>query len=134
MLVTMAVTTFFKLWQQNPVAAMPYAALGCMMILALVAAILSPIIAERSLKRYVLTVGGAFLAPQTLEVNDRGIITSSSVAKSEVPWAAILGRLEDEDNHYLFIDAAQALIIPKYTVTALGSIFTEKLATVPRDA
>ena len=76
---------------------------------------------------HILAANGAFLAPQAIEATENGLIVKSTIARSEVAWSAFIGKASDAKNHYLFIDVAQALIIPREVVSELGADFESRI-------
>jgi hypothetical protein len=128
--VGLSATAYFRLWQQEPEAARPFGALGLILLVAFLAAVALPYAAQWSFKRHAVVPGGAFLAPQTVELTAGGLVFTSAVARSELNWQSVLGRVEDHRNHYLFIDTVHAVVVPKTVAMELGEAFTAKLLTI----
>ena len=132
--VGLATTAFLRLWQQDPTTARPFAILGLLLLVAFLLATVMPYAAQWSFRKHAVVPSGAFLAPQTVEVSQSGLVFTSAVAKSELPWQSVLGRVEDHRNHYLFIDTAHAVVIPKAVAEALGTVFSQKLLSIQHAA
>lgn len=128
--VGLSTTAFFRLWQQDPEVARPFGVLGLILLVAFLAAVALPYAAQWSFKRHAVAPRGAFLAQQTVELTAEGLVFTSAVAKSELNWKSVLGRVEDHRNHYLFIDTAHAVVVPKAVAAGLGEAFSEKLLSI----
>lgn len=89
-----------------------------------------PYAAQWSFKKHAVTPGGAFLVQQSVELSANGLVFTSAVARSEVSWQSVLGRMEDHRNHYLFIDTAHAVLVPKAVAAELGAAFAENLLAI----
>lgn len=125
--VSMALTAFFRIWSQAPDFARPFGLLVGLLFAGFLVAIAMPHLAQRRFLARALSPRGAFLAPQTVHASEESLVFTSDAARSEVPWRSVLARAEDERNHYLFIDAVHAMIIPKSAVATLGPVFDRKL-------
>jgi len=132
--VGLAVTGYFRLLQHDPKTAQPFAVLGLILLAAFLAATALPHVVQWSFQKHAITPHGAFLSPQTVEVSERGLVFCSAVAKSELPWQSVLGRVEDHRNHYLFIDTAHAIVVPKTVAKALGPAFSNGLVSIKHAA
>ena len=132
--VGLAATAYFRLWQQDPETTRPFAVLALVLMAAFLASAVMPYAAQWSFRKHAVTPGGAFLSPQTVEVSESGLVFTSSVARSEVPWQSVLGRVEDLRNHYLFIDTAHAVVVPKAVADALGPAFSSRLSAIQHAA
>ena len=84
---------------------------------ALILASLIPYFNASLWSRKALLANGSFLAPKTLAFSTTGIVIASPTARSEILWNGILAREEDLANYYLFIDAAQAVVLPRTAIS-----------------
>ena len=134
MCVTLGAFSLARVWQQDPEATRPYMVLATLFLVGFISAVVTPWAAQRTLRKYVVLPGGAFLAPQTIEPTGTGFVVASAVARSDVAWSAILDRVEDDRNYYLFIDTTQALLVPKTVASRLGGAFQESLLRVRSEA
>jgi hypothetical protein len=66
-----------------------------------------------------------FLAPQTFELGPESLNVEGSYGSANYRWTSFIHYEEDNLNLYLFIDNAQALVLPK---TAIGS--SEQLSQI----
>ena len=66
----------------------------------------------------VLSEEGWFLTEQTIDADSEGLKIENPNSRSCYRWASFVHSGEDATNLYLFLDNAQALIVPK---SALGS-------------
>ncbi len=128
--VSMALAAFFRIWSQVPDFGHPFGVLVGLLVAGFLLAISIPYLAQRRFLARALSPRGAFLAPQTVQVSEEGLVFTSDASRSEVPWHSVLARAEDERNHYLFVDAMNAMVIPKSAVAALGPLFERKLGEV----
>lgn len=128
--VSMALTAYFRIWSQAPDFARPFGVLVGLLVAGFLVAIAMPHLAQRRFLARALSPRGAFLAPQTVHVTEDGLSFASDTSRSELPWRSVLDRAEDDRNHYLFIDAMHAMVIPKSAVAALGPVFDRKLGEV----
>jgi hypothetical protein len=76
-------------------------------------------------RKVMFSQQGSFLEEQSIEMNADGMNISGSHKNSSYSWPAFIHFAEDTMNLYLFIDNAQAIILPR---DALGSI--ENIAQV----
>ncbi|MDP9603963.1 UNVERIFIED_ORG: hypothetical protein J2W38_003759 [Variovorax paradoxus] len=90
----------------------------CLVVLVFVLMMVLPGISQAVWRRHLLAPDGAFLAPQTIDVTDSALLIESSTARSELLWGAFLARDEDDVNHYLFLDATHAVVLPRAVVAA----------------
>jgi hypothetical protein len=102
--------------------AQPLGLVAVLLVVALVAIVGMPYAANASMRRFLLARNGAFLSPQTVFLSATAVHVSSSAGTTEVPWSGILSRDEDDANYYLFIDAMQALVLPR---TAMASFLAQ---------
>jgi hypothetical protein len=130
----MATMAYLKIWEERPAVAQPLGLLVVLFMAAFLAAVVMPYLAQQRFMRYAVHAKGSFLAPQTVEASEEALLFISGESRSHLPWASVLGRVEDHQNHYLFIDAMYAMIIPKHVGEALGSTFEKKLLEIELEA
>jgi hypothetical protein len=53
-------------------------------------------------------------------------VRSATGTTSEIPWSALLAYEEDDTNHYLFLDAMQAIILPRAAVAPFAATLLEQ--------
>jgi hypothetical protein len=99
-----------------------------LLVIALLALVALPHMAEASLRKRMLAPNGAFLAPQTVYFSEMAAHISSAFGTREMPWAALLARDEDAANYYLFIDATQAFIFPRAAMAPFAAEFEQYTA------
>ena len=90
----------------------------CLVVVVFVLLMVLPNISQAVWRRHLLAADGAFLSPQTVVITDSALLIESATARSELLWAAFLAREEDDANHYLFLDAMQAVVLPRAVVAA----------------
>jgi hypothetical protein len=81
------------------------------------------IVKQRIYRRVMLSPDSWFLSEQTADLDAAGLVAKGAYGETRYPWAAFRHLAEDGRNIYLFIDNAQAYVLPK---AALGS--SERLA------
>ena len=129
-----ATMAYLKIWEQRPATAQPFGFLIALFVMAFLSAVVMPYVAQKRFMRYAVHAKGSFLAPQKVEATEDALLFTFGESHSHVPWSSVLGRVEDSRNHYLFIDAMYALIIPKAVIEAIGPTFATKLKEIPLEA
>jgi len=87
-----------------------------------------PYVSRAIMRKYMLAPDGAFLSRQTVQFTERALVVQSSTARTEMPWEGLLARDEDDANYYLFVDAMQALVLPRSTVASFADQFEQRTA------
>lgn len=77
---------------------------------------------QRIYRHAALPEDSWFFANQTIEADSEGISIESASARALYKWSSFVYSVEDEHNFYLFIDNAQALVIPKSAVGSLDQL------------
>jgi len=114
----LAVATYARLFREWPEISDPLTVIGVASALALVLAVIQPQFSQALLRKHLLLPNGAFLSPQVISFNAEGLRIEALRGTTETPWSGFLDRDEDDTNYYLFIDAMQAVIVPR---AALGN-------------
>ena len=109
--------TYVRLFREWPEISEPLGVIGIAGSLALVLAVIQPQLTQAMLSKHLLLPNGAFLSPQVMHFNSDGLRVETQRGITETPWSSFLDRDEDDANYYLFIDALQAVIVPR---AALG--------------
>lgn len=55
----------------------------------------------------------SIFSPVTLTVNESGIVVKDELKEAKYQWGSIIKKLESQNYYFLFINAIQAIIIPK---------------------
>ena len=87
-------------------------------VLGAVLLVLSMIYKQHIYRGAVLSEDGWFLTEQTIDADSEGLKIENPTSRSSYKWTSFVHSAEDSSNLYLFLDNAQALIIPK---SAIGS-------------
>jgi hypothetical protein len=113
--VGLAGASLVQLYQRTPELRFSLGFLGVLLALGVIALVLAPTLSNRLVQRYLISDAGTFLSPQALDVCGEGIALniSDGLSSSSFKWQAFIGRLEDERNHYLFLEPTYGLILPK---------------------
>jgi len=64
-------------------------------------------------RKAMFSHSGRFLSEQVLEISEEGISLSGHCSEASFRWPAIIDFAEDNRNLYLFIDNAEAILLPK---------------------
>jgi len=113
----LACATYARLYREWPEISGPLAVIGISGALALVLSVMQPQLSQALLRKRLLLPNGAFLSPQVLSFNSDGLRVETQRGTTETLWTGFLDRDADDTNYYLFIDAIQAVIVPR---AALG--------------
>jgi hypothetical protein len=124
MFITLAVFTFFELYQRAPDDAHPYGVILLFAVLGFLFAIVRPVAGQWLYAKYIASANDAFTCKQTVWFDNGVLIIESSLGRSCVPASAVIDHSLDEQNHYLFLFGVQAITIPKPVASALGAEFT----------
>jgi YcxB-like protein len=109
----LATATYARVMREYAEISQPLGTVAVLLAVALLAIVAMPYVAQASLRKFMLAPNGAFLSPQTVSLSATSVHVSSSTGTTEVPWSGVLSREEDDANYYLFIDAMQALVLPR---------------------
>ena len=101
---------------------------------AILVTVAMPHVSHAIMRKHMLAPNSAFLSSQTLRLTDDALTVQSAAVRSEVPWTSVLARDEDDANYYLFIDAMQALVLPRSAVASFANEFERHTAHLKRDA
>ena len=71
---------------------------------------------QRIYRRAMLTPDSWFLSEQTVDLDPDGLGAKGTYGVVNYPWSSFRYLGEDENNLYLFIDNAQAFVLPKAAV------------------
>jgi hypothetical protein len=122
----------FRLMAHDPHVAKPLMVVAACVASGLLAMLLGGLLGRSVLRKSMLAPDGAFLATQTVRLSAQGVSVESEGCRSEVAWARFLDAEEDAHNHYLFLDAAQTLIVPKVAVAAFDADLRPLLRSIRR--
>jgi hypothetical protein len=134
MFVTLAVFTFFKLYDRAPDVAGAYGIILLFAVLGFLFACIRPVAGHWLYGKYIASTNDAFTSEQTVWFEQGSLMIESSTGQSRIPASAIIDHSEDERNHYLFLTGVQAITIPKIVGAALGNEFTAYMATRASEA
>ena len=124
MFLTLPLFTVFRLWRNDPDATTPYLYVVASLVMSfLLASLVVPWASQRTLARFALSDRGTFFGEQCISLSAEGIALETSNGLSRMNWAGFIDRDEDEKNYYLFVDALQALVVPKAVSASLGADF-----------
>ena len=113
-----AASRYVRIMREYPEAAEPLQIVAVLLVVAILAISAMPYVSQVVLRKHMLEKNGAFLSPQTIELSASGLSVSSATGNTVVPWSGLLAREEDKVNYYLFIDALQALVIPRNAIAS----------------
>lgn len=120
-----AVATYARLLREYPEISGPLEVVAALLVVALLAVVAMPHVAQVALRKHMLAPNGAFLSPQTVQLSASGVSVSSATGNAVVPWSGVIARDEDDANYYLFIDTMQALVLPRSAIAAFVGEFEQ---------
>ena len=123
--VGLAGSAYARVLHQFPEAFRPLAIVACLLVVALVAIVAMPYVSQVSMRKHMLAPNGAFLSPQTVSLSSDCISVDSIRGKTVLSWFGVLALDEDDTNYYLFIDAMQALILPRAAIAPVVAEFEQ---------
>jgi len=126
--------TYARVMREYPEISQPLGTVAVLLVVALLAIAAMPYVAQASLRKFMLAPNGAFLSPQTVSLSATSVHVSSSTGTTEVPWSGVLSRAEDDANYYLFIDAMQALVLPRAAMAPFVAQFEQYAAHIKNTA
>ena len=112
----LAAATYARVMREYAEISQPLGTVAVLLFVALLAIVAMPYVAQTSLRKFMLAPNGAFLSPQTVSLSATSLHVSSSTGTTEVQWSGVLFREEDDANYYFFIDAMQALVLPRAAI------------------
>ena len=113
-----ALATYFALYRKYPEAAHDLTIVAAALALGIALFICHLYYKQHLTRRGYLSDDGWFLAEQTVDADTDGLGIQTARGHTSFRWTAFMHRAEDHANLYLFVDNAQAVIIPK---SAFGS-------------
>jgi hypothetical protein len=128
MCIGFAASGYARVMRDYPEMSGALGTVAVLLVIALLAIVALPHMAEASLRKHLLAPNGAFLSPQTVYLSETAAHINSAFGMREMPWAAPLARDEDEVNYYLFIDATQAFIFPRSAMAPFAAEFEQYTA------
>jgi hypothetical protein len=126
--VGLAVSSFFRMIEQHPELTGSLRIFGAFCMLAVAAVLILPLTQQSAVRKHMLRDDGPFLNRQTVRMSEELLTIQTTAGTNELRWSAILSVDEDSHSHYLFIDALQAVVIPKAAVEPFRAEFERRLA------
>jgi len=117
----LAGATYVRVVRDNPDIAQPLKFVGFMLLAAILVLVVMPYAQRMTLRKYMLCPTGTFLSPQAVQFSDHALVIESDLCKSEFTWSRIIAHEEDEKNHYLFVDAMQAIVLPRAAASSFAA-------------
>ena len=121
----LAGATYARVMREFPEMSRPLEVVAYFLVLAILIIVAMPYVSQASMRKHMLAPNGAFLSPQTVILSAASISVGSARGNTVVPWSGVLSRDEDDTNYYLFIDAMQALVLPRTAIAAFVSEFEQ---------
>jgi hypothetical protein len=128
MFITLAVFTFYKLWQRSPDTMQPFGTILLFAATGFLFASFRPLAAQWVYHRYVAASDPSFTAEQSIDIESGALVLQSSAGRSVVPRTAIIDHSADDRNYYLFVTGVQAITVPRSAAHELGTAFTDFLS------
>ena len=111
--------------REFPEVSGPLGQVACLLVVALIAVVTMPYLSQASMRKLMLLPDGAFLSPQTVTLSSDAIRVASVRGDTILPWSGVLALAEDDVNYYLFIDAMQALVLPRAAIANMAAEFEQ---------
>lgn len=130
----LAGASYARLMREFPELSDPLELIAYFLAAAIVLVMAMPYVSHACMRKHMLAANGAFLSPQTITLSPESISVASVRGNTVIPWSGLLALDEDEANYYLFIDALQALVIPRSVMAPAITEFEQytcHLKTVP---
>jgi len=124
--------TYARLFREWPEISGPLTAIGAASAIALLLAVIQPQLSQALLRKHLLLPNGAFLSPQSISFNSDGLRIEAQRGTTETQWSGFLDRDEDDNNYYLFIDAMQAVIVPRIALGDQLAMFEQLTRDIAR--
>lgn len=122
---------YLRLHERLPWVPPLYAVVGVLAVVTWVFTFAVPLVLPRLAMRLAWREDGNFLLPQTLRFDEQGLAFDGARMSTRLAWSQVLARDEDVHNVYLFVDAAQAFIVPKAALAPVWADFEPLLKGVP---
>lgn len=132
MCIGIAVATYARVMRDFPEASRQLELVAYLLVAALFVVVAMPYLSQALVRKHMLAPNGAFLSPQTFALSPESISVGSTKGNMVVPWSGVLARDEDETNYYLFIDAMQALVLPRTAIAPRVVEFEQYTHQIPR--
>jgi hypothetical protein len=113
-----ALALFSEMYRRFPSLSPSLNLIAAALVAGLALAVGAAYYKQRLYKQAWLADDGWFLAEQTVDADAEGLRIRTARGETRFEWTAFMHRAEDDANLYLFIDNAQAVVVPK---SALGS-------------
>lgn len=113
-----ALATYFALYRKFPGAARDLTIVAAALALGIALFVCHLCYKQHLTRRGYLSDDGWFLAEQTVDADTDRLDIKTARGQTAFRWTAFMHRAQDDANLYLFVDNAQAVIIPK---SAFGS-------------
>lgn len=84
--------------------------------------VISVLYKQRIYRNAVLSGDDWFFADQTIEADSDGLNIATVKSRATYKWSSFVHSAEDERNSHLFIDNAQALIVPKAAMSSTDQL------------
>ena len=121
----LAGAAYARLMREFPEISRPLGVVACLLVVALIAVVTMPYLSQASMCKLMLLPDGAFLSRQTVTLSSDAIRVASVRGDTILPWSGVLALAEDDVNYYLFIDAMQALILPRAAIAPMAAEFEQ---------
>src|SRR6185295_17195796 len=113
-----ALAAYFAMYWRYPEAARDLTIAAAALALGVAFFICQFYYKQHLIRRGCLSDDGWFLAEQTVDASADGLGIRTTRGHTSFNWTAFMHHAEDDANLYLFVDNAQAVVIPK---SAFGS-------------
>ena len=123
LLIASAIFMFFKLHQQFPEERAAFDATGAILAVLFLVTLVLPYVRQAFYRKELISPRGSFMMPHRLEFSEASLVVSAAASRSEIAWSCFLARDADDVNHYLFVDACSALVVPRSAIAGFEADF-----------
>jgi hypothetical protein len=125
-----AVALLMRIARDAPDMAVPLYIAVFLLVLALLSMLAAAPLQQALIRKHTLLPEAAFLSHVNLTLTDTALVMDSDRVRSEMAWSGFVDMAQDEHSHYLFIDAMQAVIVPKAAVTGFRAEFERHVSRI----
>ena len=130
MVIAATLFLFFRLQDRVPEESATLDAIGLLCPAGCMLAVPGPAFVQNYLRGGIVSDNGAFLRTQSLRFSEDGVVLRWATGSAEMQWATFIGKDADDTNHYLFVDASAAYVVPRRVVAGFEADFDRWFARI----
>jgi len=122
---------YFRLHERLPEEAATMDLSAALIVLGALLATAALVLGQLRLAARMVVDGGAFMRRHSLTFTDSAMRMDWATGHAEVGWSNVIGKASDGANHYLFVDASAAYVVPRQAVASFQADFDRWFARLP---